>query len=136
MLTEALYSNDVSGPICNIPAIANADTEIETAVTSKPILLRFKYKYPEAKNKIASESETKPCLEFDKKMAIIDIITQISAVNLKARGIRFINKVARESVVSTAINAEAKFGFPTVPIIALYGLLQLTKSRPEICIRP
>jgi hypothetical protein len=48
----------------------------------------------------------------------------------------FKNNDARASVVKIAIKADAKLGFPTVPITALYGLFHCTKSLPEICISP
>ena len=49
-------------------------------------------------------------------------------------GRSFMKKDATIKVPITAITAAAKLGFPTVPIIELYGLFHFTKSFPFVCI--
>jgi hypothetical protein len=69
-----------------------------------------------------------PCREFELTIANKDIPIVTADNNLYAVGILLINKMVTEIITKTAIRADAKFGFPAVDIMGLYGLFQLTKS--------
>ena len=60
----------------------------------------------------------------------------ISDTNLKSLEISFKNKAKNDNTNNIASIAEAKFGFPRVEIIELYGLFHFLKSLPDICITP
>ena len=74
-----------------------------------------------------------PCLDCDLTIENKAITKNINVNALKPTGIDRINKLPKAIIDNTARSAEAKFGFPSVEIMLLYGLFQSTKSLPKIC---
>ena len=78
----------------------------------------------------------KPCLASDKY--VVKEITNKSSKNVIHRILFFwyTNAKPKDNTPIVANIAPAKFGFPTVDIMALYGLFHLTKSIPFIWNNP
>ena len=82
------------------------------------------------------EIETNPCKESEPIIAIKHIIKQ--AIEIPCMNLDFVNthKEVIDVTAKSAISAEAKLGFPAVPITALPGLFQSIKSLPDVCNKP
>ena len=65
----------------------------------------------------------------DKERAISDTILNNFEISYR-------NKAKNDNKNNIASIAEAKFGFPRVDIIELYGLFHFLKSLPDICMTP